>query len=94
MAPCPDEIPIISAAQFRGTVASSVTAPLNKAQNELRMEAKVAFGTPANRLDHMVYFERVNTFAETSLEQSNCVKIFVKALTLPLLTRRSRRKMK
>ncbi len=80
-----NEIPIISTTQFGGTVASSITPLLKKGQNELRMEAKVPFGTPANRLDHVVYFERVNTFAETSLEQSNCVKIFVKALTLPLI---------
>jgi hypothetical protein len=48
------------------------------------MEANVPVGTAADRLDHVVYFERMNTFAETSLEQSNSVTVIIKALTLPL----------
>jgi uncharacterized repeat protein (TIGR01451 family) len=80
-----NEIPIISATQFAGTVASSITPLLKKGQNELRMEAKVPFGTPANRLDHLFYYERVNAFGETSREESNRVKIYVKESTLSLI---------
>ncbi len=80
-----NEIPIISATQYGGILAPTVTPLLKRGQNVLRMEAIVPFGTAANRLEHLVYFERVNTFAETSLEQSNSVKIIVKALTLPLI---------
>jgi hypothetical protein len=80
-----NEIPIISATQFGGTVASSITPLLKKGQNELRMEAKVPFGTPPKRLDHLFYYERVNSFGETSREESNRVKIYVKGSTLPLI---------
>ena len=79
-----NEIPIISATQFGGIFASTITPLMKRGQNELRMEANVPVGTAADRLDHVVYFERMNTFAETSLEQSNSVTVIIKALTLPL----------
>ncbi len=78
-------IPIISATQFEGTMSSSITPLLKKGQNELRMETKVPFGTPVNRLDHLFYYERVNAFGETSCEESNRVKIYVKGSALPLI---------
>jgi hypothetical protein len=80
-----NEIPVISASEFAGMLSSSVTPLLKKGMNEMTMVAAVPRETRVNRLDHMIYFERSNTFGETLREKSNLVKVFVKGVYLPLL---------
>jgi uncharacterized repeat protein (TIGR01451 family) len=80
-----NEIPIISAAQFKGVFSSSITPFVKKGKNELEFEATVPIDEQNNRINHLLYYERVNAFGETSIERSNVVTLYVKGINLSLL---------
>ena len=79
-----NEIPIISAAQFNGVFSSSITPFVKKGKNELEFEATVPADETNSRINHSLYYERVNTFGETSVERSNSVVLYVKGISLSL----------
>jgi len=80
-----NQIPIISAALFNGVYSSTITPLVKKGKNEVEFEATVPIGEQNNRLNHLLYYERVNAFGETSIERSNLVTLYVKAINLSLL---------
>ena len=80
-----NHIPIISAAQFNGIFSSTVTSMVKKGKNDLEFEAAIPIGEQNNRINHLLYYERVNTFGEVSIERSNSVTLSVKGINLSLL---------
>ena len=80
-----NEIPIISAAQFNGVFSSSITPFVKKGKNELEFEATVPIDEQNSRINHLLCYERVNAFGETSVERSNVVTLYVKGINLSLL---------
>ncbi|MGA9406915.1 MAG: hypothetical protein WBW71_07265 [Bacteroidota bacterium] len=80
-----NEIPIISASQFNGVYSSSITPFVKKGKNEMEVEATVPIGEQNNRIKHVLYYERVNAFGESSVERSNVVTLNIKGMNLSLL---------
>ena len=80
-----NEIPIISAAQFNGILSTTITPLVRKGKNEMAFEATIPKGEQINRINHSLYYERVNAFGETSIERSNVVSLSVRGITLSLL---------
>ena len=80
-----NEVPLISASPLGGILVSTITPLVKKGKNEIRFTAVVQPDTNSSKIDHLLYFERINAFGEQTVVKSNLVKIMLKPSGLSLI---------